>query len=69
YYPGTEITVIVNSDMREDVAEALQTAARHYGAGLVVLHDIDKRSGHPTVKGMTQIAEQIAAYERTNARR
>lgn len=65
YYPGTEITVIVNSDMREDVADALQTAARHYGAGLVILHDIDKRSGHPTVKGMAQIAEQIAAYEKS----
>lgn len=62
-YPGSEITVIVNSGMRPDVAEALTTIANHYGVGCVELHDIDKRSGHPTVKGMQQIADQIAAYE------
>lgn len=63
YYPGADILVIVNSDMRPDVAETLETIARHYGVGCVKLHDIDKRSGHPTVKGMTQIATQIAAHE------
>lgn len=63
YYPGTEVTVIINSDMRPDVAESLETIAKHYGVGCVLLHDIDKRAGHPTVKGMTQIATQIADYE------
>ncbi|WP_439711458.1 SGNH/GDSL hydrolase family protein, partial [Duncaniella muris] len=44
----------------------LPISARHYGAGIVILHDIDKRAGHPTVKGMTQIAEQIAASEKSD---
>ena len=63
YYPGTEVTLIINSEMRPDVAESLETIAKHYGIGCVKLHDIDKRAGHPTVKGMAQIATQIASYE------
>ena len=33
----------------------------HYGVPMIQLHDIDKISGHPSVKGMMQIAEQVAA--------
>lgn len=63
-YPGTDIVVIINSDMRPDVAEALVTISDHYGVDHIQLHDIDKKAGHPTVKGMTQIADQITNFHK-----
>lgn len=61
YYPGTEIVVIINSELRPEITESLATIAKHYGLPVVRLHDIEKRAGHPTIKGMRQIADQVAA--------
>lgn len=66
YYPGADIVLIINSGLRKDVTDALKTVAKHYGVEYIQLQDIDKMSNHPTVKGMKQIADQIAAWE--NAR-
>ena len=30
----------------------------------IELHDIDKKSGHPSIKGMEQISEQIKMFMR-----
>ncbi|MCQ2290043.1 MAG: SGNH/GDSL hydrolase family protein [Muribaculaceae bacterium] len=32
---------------------------KHYGVTCVDLHDIDKQKSHPSIKGMTSIAEQV----------
>ena len=58
--PNTEIVVIVNTELKDEVTNALKTASRLYGVKCVVLRDIDKDWGHPTAQGMSQICEQVA---------
>lgn len=60
HYPGTELYVIINSELSEAVTESMRTIADHYGVRWIQLHDIDKQWGHPSQAGMTQIANQLA---------
>ncbi len=59
-YPGTEIYVIINDILSEDVTVSMKTICDHYHVSYIQLHDIDKQWGHPSQKGMRQIAEQVA---------
>lgn len=60
-YPGVEIYVVINDILSKDITESMQVISDHYGVRYILLHDIDKQWGHPSQKGMTQIAEQLAA--------
>lgn len=60
-YPGTEVIFIVNTELRPEITESIETLCRRHGVETVMLRDIDKQAGHPTVKGMKQIAEQVGA--------
>lgn len=58
-YPSTEIYFILNDGLREEIAVSAKTVCKHYDIPCIELKDIDKKSGHPTVKGHGQIAEQV----------
>lgn len=60
-YPGTEIYVIINDILSEDITASMKTICDHYHVPYIQLHDIDKQWGHPSQKGMRQIAEQVGA--------
>ncbi len=60
-YPNVDIYFIINSDLSPEITTSTETICRHYGVPAIRLHDIDKKSGHPSVLGMKQIAEQVAA--------
>ena len=60
-HPRARILVIVNTLMQPAMADGLAEAAELYGAECVRLEDIDKIHGHPSLKGMREIAEQVAA--------
>lgn len=57
--PEAEIVCIINTGLKEEIAEGFKVACAHYGIKPVVLHDIDKRGGHPTKRGMCEIKAQI----------
>lgn len=59
YYPGTEIYVVINSELSEEITQSMQVISEHYGVPYILLHDIDKQWGHPSQKGMTEIARQL----------
>ncbi len=59
-YPGVDIYVVINTELSKEVTESMQVISDHYGVRWIQLHDIDKQWGHPSRKGMTQIAEQLA---------
>jgi len=59
-YVGTEIYFILNDGLRDDINESVKTICEHYGVACITLTGIDKMSGHPSVKGMQQIAGQVA---------
>ena len=57
--PDARIVCIINTDIKDEIRDALEDASKYYGAEYIRLSDIDKLHGHPTVKGMAQIAEQV----------
>lgn len=60
-YPGTEIYVIINSELSEEVTGSMKTICDRYGVPYIQLVDIEKQWGHPSKKGMRAIADQVAA--------
>lgn len=60
-YPGVRIYVIINDILSDEVIASMKTICQHYHVSYIQLHDIDKQWGHPSQKGMQQIAEQVAA--------
>ena len=58
-YPNASLYVIINSELKPEHTETMQTVARHYGVTSILLHDIDKQQGHPSQAGMRAIADQV----------
>lgn len=58
-YLGTDIYFILNDGLSAEITSSAKTICEHYGVKCIVLHNIHKISGHPSVKGMKQIADQI----------
>lgn len=56
---NAEIVCIVNTELKPEIAEGLKTASAHYGIKAVALDNIDKLGGHPSVKGMKEIKDQV----------
>ena len=61
-YINTRIYFILNDGLRDEVNSSVLTICQHYGVPCIRLHDIDKMSGHPSMKGMQQIAQQIEEF-------
>ncbi len=59
HYPNAQLYFILNSELKDSVNESVATICKHYGVKLIKLHDIDKKNGHPTVKGMKSFAGQV----------
>lgn len=57
--PDAQIFCIVNDVLKPDIAKGIVAAAAHYGVHAVELEGIDKTNGHPNVRGMAQIAQQM----------
>ena len=57
--PNAEIIVIINTEIREEIQDGLESAAKRYGVNYIRLKNIDKDFGHPSVKGMQSISEQV----------
>ena len=64
-YVNTEIYFILNDDLRDEIDESVKTICGRYGVPVIELVGIDKISGHPSVKGMRQIADQVNAFLKT----
>nr|MBQ4318316.1 hypothetical protein [Clostridia bacterium] len=60
--PEANIVYIVNTDLKPEISEAMAKTAEHFGIGCIKLENVDKRNGHPTIKGMGDIKEQVEAY-------
>ena len=58
-YPNVKIYFILNNELKPAINESVETICKHYGVELVKLSGIDKQAGHPTVKGQSQIAQQV----------
>lgn len=59
--PKARIVFILNTENKYEITMGIKRACRHYGIEYVLLSNIEKECGHPTVKGMKQIKKQILA--------
>lgn len=57
--PKTKIVFLANCDIKNEIVEGMKTAGKYYKIKVIELKSIDKKCGHPTVKGMSQIHNQI----------
>ncbi|MBP5679484.1 MAG: hypothetical protein J6X31_00320 [Bacteroidales bacterium] len=61
-YPMAKTYIILNTQLKPEFGESLQIICKHYGIPVIVLHDIDKQQGHPSIAGHKAIAEQVVDY-------
>lgn len=60
--PDTEVVVLLNNSLTYEIVDGLIQISNHYGAKPLVLKNIDKLSGHPSIKGMQQICAQLIDF-------
>lgn len=65
-YPNVKIYFILNDGLKAEITESITTVCKKYDIACIELHDIDKISKHPSIKGMKQIYEQVQAYIEDN---
>ena len=58
-YPTARLLFILNTELKPEINESVHTICKHYGVQCLDLKDIDKQLGHPSQKGMQQIADQV----------
>lgn len=66
HYPNAQILFILNSELKPVINESVHTICSHYGIPVLDLQDVDKQAGHPSVAGMTSIADQVCQWFRRN---
>lgn len=59
HHPNMKIYFLINSELREDITESCVEICNHYNVPYIQLVNIEKKNGHPTVKGMKAIAAQV----------
>ena len=58
-YPKAKLYVILNSELKEDINESCRVICKKCKVQLIELHDIEKQNGHPSIKGMQAISDQL----------
>ena len=67
-YVNTEIYFILNTELKDEINTSVKTICEHYGVPVITLTEVDKISGHPSVKGMRQIADQVNRFLKSNSK-
>ncbi len=60
-YPAARIVNITNSELKPEITTSMEVICRHYGITNVLLKDVEKQQGHPSIKGMKAICKQVRA--------
>ena len=58
-YPEAKVLVMLNSDLDEIIDESVHEICRHYDVQCLDLKDVEKMGGHPSIKGMKSICDQV----------
>lgn len=62
HYPNVEVYFILNTELKKEINESVLEVCKHYDVPVIELVDIDKKSSHPSVKGMKAIAQQALKF-------
>lgn len=61
HYPRARVLFILNSELKPVINESVNTICSHYDIPVLMLQNVDKQSGHPSVAGMKSIADQVVS--------
>ena len=61
-HPNARMLFITNHFFDEELINAVKVACAHYGAEHMTVKDFERTEGHPTEKGMKQIAAQVVEH-------
>ena len=61
-YPQAQIYNVSNCGLRQAYIQSMDEICKHYNVQNIQLVDIDKLSGHPSVKGMQMICDQLYSH-------
>lgn len=57
--PKTKIYCILNDELKEEIVSYMISESSRLGVEYIQLSEVEKDSGHPTVKGMERIYQQV----------
>lgn len=60
--PESEVVCIINTELKDEITRGMIDVCNHYGVRYLLLQDVDKLWGHPSIKGMKQISCQLLEY-------
>ena len=60
-YPGARLWFVLNDGLKPEVGRSATAICARYGVPVIKLKGISKKSGHPDIEGMRQIADQVCA--------
>lgn len=60
--PNARIVSIINTDLKAIIIDGVKKAAEHFGVEYLQLENISKQYGHPDIKGMSQIKDQVLSF-------
>lgn len=58
-FPNAKIYCILNTELKSEITDFYKSVCEENNIDIIELSNIDKIHGHPTIKGMQQITEQI----------
>lgn len=61
-YPDAKICFVINTKLNPKIVSSMHTICNHYGLTCLDLQPFEKQAGHPSVKGMEEIANQISEW-------
>lgn len=57
--PNANVIVVINNGLKTDITTGMVAATEKYNYNSILLKGIAKQDGHPTIRGMQQISDQI----------
>ena len=57
--PSSRIIPLINSELKDEIADGFAEICRHFGLDYIRFDAIDKLSGHPNRKGMEEIKSAV----------
>ncbi len=58
-YPNVQLYFVLNDGLRDEICQSTIEICQYYKVKCIKLNCIDKTNGHPTIKGHSQIAQQV----------
>lgn len=62
--PTASIYCLINTELKPEIGEEMKAACKRFGIRDIAFTHIDKACGHPTIRGMEDIASQVLAVIR-----